>query len=276
MSGYTSREVAKLLGLSVGRVRGFVRSGFLAPERGPRGELRFSFPDLVLLRTAKELIAQRVGARRVRAALRKLQEELPSGLSLSSVSISAEGQRIVVRDGRRRWNPESGQQLFSFEVSEIAESVAPLVGRKAERARAAADTLRAEDWFDLGCEFETTNPSEAREAYRRAIELDLENADAHTNLGRLLHEAGEIEAAEAHYRRALEIAPYDLTAAFNLAVAFEDGGRDEAAAAGYRKVLAADPDYADAHYNLAQLYERLGPATSALRHWQAYRKLVRR
>ncbi len=274
MSGYTSHEVAKLLGLTVGRVRGFVRSGFLLPARGARGELRFSFQDLVLLRAAKELIAQRVPAKRVRTALKKLQAELPSGVSLSSVSISAEGKRIIVRDGRRRWNPESGQQSFSFEVAEIAERVAPLGGRKAERARAAADSLRAEDWFDLACEIEASNPAEAREAYRRAIELDLENAAAHTNLGRLLHEAGEVTAAEAHYRRALVIDASDLTAAFNLAVALEDAGRDEEAIAAYRRVLVSDPDFADAHYNLARLYERGDRATAALRHWKAYRKLV--
>ena len=53
MSGYGASEVAKMLGLSVGQVRSWVRAGFLTPERGPRGELRFSFHDLVLLRTAK-------------------------------------------------------------------------------------------------------------------------------------------------------------------------------------------------------------------------------
>ncbi|MGH7899369.1 MAG: MerR family transcriptional regulator, partial [Candidatus Binatia bacterium] len=36
---YTAPEAAKLLGLSVGRVRSFVRSGFLEPERGARGQL---------------------------------------------------------------------------------------------------------------------------------------------------------------------------------------------------------------------------------------------
>ena len=89
MSAYTSREVAKLLGLPVGRVRGFVRSGFLSPERGARGELRFSFPDLVLLRAAQELIDKAIAPRRVRAALRKLRSDLPTGRPLSALSISA-------------------------------------------------------------------------------------------------------------------------------------------------------------------------------------------
>ncbi len=275
MSAYTSREVAKLLGLPLGRVRGFVRSGFLVPERGRRGELRFSFPDLVLLRAAKELVDQAIAPRRVRAALRKLRAELPVGRPLSALSISAEGGRIVVRDGRRRWNPESGQQLFSFDVAELAEKLAPLAERRVAEARVATDPPRAEEWYELGCELETSRPEEARDAYRRAIELDPTHADAHTNLGRLLHEAGEVEAAEAHYRQALVAEPNDVTASFNLAVALEDQQRVDDAIAAYQRVLAADSTYADAHYNLARLYERQGRGVVAVRHLRAYRRLVK-
>ncbi len=275
MSGYTSREVAKLLGLSVGRVRGFVRSGFLAPERGRRGELRFSFPDLVLLRAAKELVGQAIAPQRVRAALRKLRAELPIGRPLSALSISAEGGRVVVRDGRRRWNPESGQQLFSFDVAELADKVAPLAERRVAEARVATARLRAEDWYELGCELETSRPEDARDAYRRAIELDPTHGAAHTNLGRLLHEAGEIGAAEAHYRQALVAEPNDVTASFNLAVVLEDRERIEDAIAAYQRVLAIDGSYADAHYNLARLYERQGRGVVAVRHLRAYRRLVK-
>lgn len=276
LRGYSAREAAKLLGLTAGRVRGFVRSGFLEPDRGPRGELRFSFSDLVLLRAAKELLGKRIALRRIRDALAKLRAELPTGRPLSALSIAVEAGGIVVRDGRRRWNPESGQQLFSFDVSEIAEKVAPLAGRRAEEAKGASALLRADDWYELGCELETSRPDDARDAYRRTIELDPAHAEAHTNLGRLLHEAGELAAAEAHYRLALESRADDVTAAFNLAVVLEDLGRTEEAIASYQQVLGEDPSYADAHYNIAQLYERLGRGVAAVRHLKAYRKLLAR
>jgi len=271
---YTAPEAAKLLGLSLGRVRSFVRSGFLAPERGERGELRFSFQDLVLLRAAKELMAHKIAPRRVRLALGRLRDELPRGRPLSAVSIAADGGRIVVFDGRTRWNPESGQQLFRFEVADLAERVKPLAERSAREARDAAEELRAEDWYALGCELEAATPTDARDAYRRAVELDPRHADAHTNLGRLLHEAGELAAAEAHYRLALEAQPSDVTAAFNLGVVLEDRGRPNAAIEAYQRTLALDSDCADAHYNLARLYERLGKGMAAVRHLKIYRKLV--
>jgi len=120
MGGYGAREVAKMLGLSVSEVRAYVRAGFLEPTRGPRGALRFSFQDLVLLRTAKGLVSARIAPRRVRSALRKLKEQLPEGRPLRGVHIRAVGDRIVVGDGRASWSPESGQVLFDFETQELA------------------------------------------------------------------------------------------------------------------------------------------------------------
>ena len=75
----------------------------------------------------------------------------------------------------------------------------------------------AAGWYDLGLELEAVAPTEARDAYRRALELDAHHADAHVNLGRLLHEQGLVEEAERHYRQALRESPDHATAAFNLA-----------------------------------------------------------
>src|SRR5438477_12791106 len=99
MGGYGAREVAKMLGLSLGQVRAYVRAGFLVPERGPRRELRFSFQDLVLLRTAKGLLSAEVSSRRVRRALKKLRDSLPSDRPLTGLHITAEASRLIVRDG---------------------------------------------------------------------------------------------------------------------------------------------------------------------------------
>src|SRR5439155_70431 len=107
MGGYGAREVAKMLGLSVSEVRAYVRAGFLEPTRGPRGALRFSFQDLVLLRTAKGLVSARIAPRRVRSALRKLKEQLPEGRPLRGVHIRAVGDRIVVGDGDASWRPKT-------------------------------------------------------------------------------------------------------------------------------------------------------------------------
>ena len=94
------------------------------------------------------------------------------------------------------------------------------------------------------------------------------------NLGRLLHESGDVRAAEKHYREALAVRRTDLTALFNLGVALEDLGRLKEARAAYRETLLADPDHADAHFNLAGVLERMGRKPDALKHLKAYRQLI--
>ncbi|MHB8420835.1 MAG: tetratricopeptide repeat protein [Myxococcales bacterium] len=267
-AGFGSREVSRMLGLSVGRIRGFVRAGFLDPARGPRGELRFTFRDLVLLRTAQGLVQSTVPARRVRRALSELRRKLPPHRPLSGLHIAAEGRHVVVWDGDGRWHPESGQLLFDFDAATLLASAAPLM--REDRGRSA------EDWYAWAVELEESSPGRATDAYRRAIELDPRHAAAHQNLGCLLHEAGQVMAAVDEFKLALAAEPGDAMASFNLGVALQDLGKLSEAAAAYEGALARDPDLADAHFNLGQLHERAGRRGAALRHFAAYRKLERK
>src|SRR5262249_37800929 len=160
---------ATLLGLSPAQIRSYVRAGFLSPPRGPRGELRFSFQDLILLRTAKGLISAQVPSRRVRQALARLKHQLPNGRPLTAVRILADGRGVRARGGGELWTPGSGQALLDFDVSDLARDAAPFARRAAEAARGREEELAAEDWYELGCELEATAPEEAMDAYRRAL-----------------------------------------------------------------------------------------------------------
>jgi tetratricopeptide (TPR) repeat protein len=272
--GLSARDAAQLLDLTPAQVRAYVRAGFLDPARGPRGAFRFSFQDLVLLRTARAL-TERLPTRRVRRALRRLKTQLPSGRPLTGVRISIEGEDVVVRDGSAAWEPVSGQGLLDFDVAELATKAAPLVRRAAEATRRAKEDLTAEEWFHMGLDLEPHDADNARDAYRRALELDPRHVDAHVNLGRLLHEAGQVEAAATHYRQALALRPDDATAAFNLGVALEDQGCPADAIRAYENAVNANGSNADAHFNLARLMERAGRKAAAIRHLKAYRQLTR-
>jgi tetratricopeptide (TPR) repeat protein len=272
-SGYSTRDVASLLGLSVAQVRSCVRAGFLSPGQGPRGEHRFSFQDLILLRTAKGLLAARVPHRRIHLALKNLREQLPEGRPLTGVRISAQGHHVVVRDGREIWNPESGQALLDFEVAELARGAASLQRVENKIAEPEAPDA-AEEWYERGVEIEDEDPGEAIQAYQKALEVNPELADAHLNLGRLLHETGGAAAAEPCYRRALAVRPDDSIALFNLGVALQDLDRPHEAIEVYEKALELDPKLADAHFNLAGIFEKLGRNKSVIRHLKSYKKLI--
>ena len=277
MTGFTTQEVSQILGVTPGRVRACVRAGLLEPERGVRGGFRFSFQDLVILRAARGLLDARVPPGRLRRALAHLREQLPRGSGAAGVRISVEGKSIVARDGAAKWQPESGQILFDFGMEELARKAAPVARRAFRQAEEeSGNTLTADEWFGWGCELEATAPQEAREAYERSLALDPRHADAHVNLGRLLHESGDPASAEGHYRRALETRPDDATAVFDLGVALEDLGREAEALEAYDRAIALDPGNADAHYNAASLCERSGRPADALAHLKACRELTRR
>jgi Tfp pilus assembly protein PilF len=275
MKTYSSRDVADILGMTVREVQEHGRAGYLTPDRGPGNRYRFSFQDLILLRTAKGLTRADVPPGRIRTVLRRLRAELPRGRSLSEMRVGVAGDAIVVKDNGAAWNPESGQIVFDFAVRDLARSAAPFARRNVESARKLDHTRSADEWFELGAELEATAPDEARDAYRRALELNPAHADAHVNLGRLLQEAGATQAAIEQYRAALEADARHATAAFNLGAALEDLGRRREAIAAYQQAVGIDDGFADAHYNLSRLYEKSGKKQAAIRHLARYKLLTR-
>jgi tetratricopeptide (TPR) repeat protein len=136
-------------------------------------------------------------------------------------------------------------------------------------------------WYERGCALEQSDQDGAIAAYRRALAGRPDLADAHNNLGRLLHDRGELAAAEGHYRLAICGQPSVALYWFNLGVVLEDQGRIAEAIVAYEHALALDTLMADAHYNLARQIERLGRATGdeimlrrAVRHLKQYRALA--
>lgn len=276
-AAYSTRQVAEILGLSPRQVRRYARSDLLRPERGPGNAYRFTFQDIVLLRTARELRSGGVPARRVNRALESLRKQLPTGRPLSALRISTQGDRVVVRDREALWEPDTGQVHFDFSVAELAKRVAPLArataDERAVRESGAGAELDADQWYDLAVDLEAVAPAKAREAYRRAIALYPGHPEAHLNLGRLLHEEGQLADAESHYRQALAADPENAMAAYNLGVVLEDRDRPQEAVQAYKRALAHDPGHAEAHFNVGRLYESAGQEELAVRHLAAYRRL---
>ena len=268
MKLFTTGEVAKILNLPGSRIRSFVRAGFLAPARDEKKTFQFTFQDLLFLKTAKGLLDSRVPAKRIIRMLSSLKRQMPDDQHLSGVKIYADGRRVVVWDGKARWQPDSGQFLFNFDVRSVVQKV------KLPRAasKPTEDKLTADHWFNLGVELEATSTKEAQRAYHMALELD-SKAVAHLNLGKLYHDDGELQKAEAHYEAAAEIDPEDPAPRFNLGVLMEDCKRPQEAMSAYRAAIKLDPSFADAHYNLALLFESLGKKAEAVAHFRAARKI---
>ncbi len=273
-AGYTVAEVAKILDLSASRVRGFVRQGLVQAARGPRNEYRFTFQDLVLLRTALGLRDNEVPVRRVRTALAALREQLPEDRPVSAVHVFAEGHEIVVQDAETKWAPASGQVLFDFDVEDLERKVQALAPVAAPPPLADPDEdLDVEGWLQVAFELVLSSPGKARDAYRRALECDPRHLEARLGLAQVLHDKGWHEESAAHYELALMLHSESSLAHFSFGALLEDMSRDTDAVDAYRRSIAIDSHHRAAFLNLARLLERMGQKQEALQMLAKFKSL---
>jgi tetratricopeptide (TPR) repeat protein len=267
MATYTFREIQAMLGISRSAINTLMAAGFVSPSRGKRQEYRFTFQDLVMLRTAHSLRAAHIPPRKILRSLRRLRETLPAELPLSGLRITTAGGEIAVREGDTQWQVDSGQLLLDFEVTP-AEGHLRVLSKPVEPAPEPP-----EEWFERGIELEESDRQAAEAAYRQALALAPAYVDACLNLGCLLADTGRHQEAIALYRDKIECNPDEPLLHFNLAVALEDSGQHELALAAYRDCVRLAPDFSDAHYNAALLCEALGRTSEAIRYFSAVRRL---
>lgn len=278
---YTLRHIEEMLGLSRSVVTGLVNAGFVTPARGPRNELRFSFQDVVLLRTAFHLRAANIPPKRLLSSLKSLRERLPAELPLSGLRIKAVGNQVAVKEGDAQWGAESGQLLMDFEVTPATgqQGSVTVLSREAPRepadasAKRPAPAVSAQEWYRRGERLEGEDDDAAEKAYRQSLALAPDHVYAAVNLGAMLCEAGRCKEAVEVLEQAIRQKPDEPLLHFNAAIALEDLHRRREALARYEACLKLAPDFVDAHHNAAKLYEQVGDRQGALRHYSAYRRL---
>src|SRR5690606_27865063 len=115
MQTYTLRSIESMLGIPRAVITRLIAAGFVMPSRGKHREYRFTFQDVVLLRTAYGLQAANIPARKILRSLQRLRASLPEEVPLTGLRITAVGNEIAVKEGERQWHPDSGQLLLDFE-----------------------------------------------------------------------------------------------------------------------------------------------------------------
>lgn len=274
MHPYGVRDVERLIGLSRGTIRTLIASGFVTPQRGARNAWRFSFQDLVVLRTAQALAVARVSNRRIAKAVKELRRHLPESMPLTGLTISAVADRIVVKlkEEGGRWQADTGQYLLELGAENNGVGVDfPPAGKSTPTPFFGKSTPTP--FFEQGLALEERDPKGALQAYAQVIAAEPGHLDARINMALLLHEARRYAEAERAYLAALDACGADAVLLFNFAVLLEDMGHVPQAISAYRGAIQVDPDMADAHYNLALLHERAGRGKEAIRHMSQYRRL---
>jgi tetratricopeptide (TPR) repeat protein len=227
---YGVREVEKLLHLPRSTIQALVKAGFVAPERGPRNAWRFSFQDLIVLRTAQALAAAKVPAKRITQSLKQLRRQLPESMPLSGLSIGAVGDRVVVKDGAGTRRADTGQYLLAFE-GDPARGALKVIEKKVE----------TEDQINLGVSLhEAGRLDEAERVYRAEIAVRGDDTLLHYNLAVLLEDMGRKKEALEAYETALKVDPRFADCHYNLALLAEELGQGTKAIrhmAQYRRLV---------------------------------------
>ena len=148
---YQTREVVRALGLSRRQLQYWAKTGLVVPSvRTPGGHHRYSFADLIALKTAKRLIDAGVSLQRIRRSIEALAKRLPTvDRPLDQLVIIATGDVLVVFDRDSAFEPLSGQEWI-FEVAQFRRELegwdrkqpAP-AARRAQSVRRGATDQRA-------------------------------------------------------------------------------------------------------------------------------------
>ena len=265
---YTTADVVKVTGLTAGQVYRFVRRGLLEPRRAAGHAYRFSFRDIVLLRTAGRLLADGMSPRRTYGALTSLKERMNSASSMTGMRISVDGGYIVYGADGQLWDANTGQGRFNFDIRGLANSVADLK-RKRLGGDVETNEQSSDDLYNIAIDLERIDDDLASGFYRKALKLDPKHADAHVNLGRLLQLEGDLERARQHYGFALAVDIDHQIARYNLGTLYDKAGQLEQAIRCYRMA----PEVANAHYNLSRIYQSQNDEDLADHHMHLFRQM---
>jgi tetratricopeptide (TPR) repeat protein len=275
VSTYSLQNAARILKVAPSRLRYWKRTRLAVPRAAAKTpDLRgadYEFRDLVGLRAVLSLLEQGISLRRIRGAVEVLRDRVPE-IEDPLVALRLwEGSRRMVVEHDGRWMEPGGQLVLGFAADADAEPAVASI-ETGDDAKAPAS---AGDHFERGCRLDADPATwdEAIEAYRRAVELDPDFADAHCNLGAVFYNRGERDDARRHFERCLRLDPSHVESHFNLANLLEEEGCNEMALHHYRAGLGADPFYPDLHINLALLYEKMEMLANAQEHWKRYLQL---
>jgi DNA-binding transcriptional MerR regulator len=126
-NSYSRQQAAAISGLTTRQLGYWRKTGLVVPQHHTDGgHARYSFADLIALRTAKRLLDAGVSLQRIRHCLQSLTRFLPTaGQPLAELSLVVTGDVVLVFHGQRAFDALTGQE-WVFAVAELAREVEQL------------------------------------------------------------------------------------------------------------------------------------------------------
>jgi tetratricopeptide (TPR) repeat protein len=118
-------------------------------------------------------------------------------------------------------------------------------------------------WAFLGDVFSYYDTEIALKDYRKAVEINPENAYAYSGMAGIYYDQGKYDKNLEMTKKAYDLAPWDSSLEHNYANALYAKGRYQDAIAMYEDLTLWDPQHMWAYHDLAQLYRLTGDLDSA-------------
>jgi DNA-binding transcriptional MerR regulator len=121
---FPTRDVVDILGISRRQLQYWAKTGLVAPSAAtPGGHRRYSFADLVALKTTKRLIDSGVSVQRIRESICALRERLPRiEVALADLVLVATGDVVLIFPATTSYEAVAGHE-WVFEVAAFAREV---------------------------------------------------------------------------------------------------------------------------------------------------------
>ena len=126
-NSYSRQQAAAISGLTTRQLGYWRNTGLVVPQHHTDGgHARYSFADLIALRTARRLLDAGVSLQRIRKCLQSLTRFLPAAdRPLAELSLVVTGDVVLVFHGERAFDALTGQE-WVFSVAELAREVEQL------------------------------------------------------------------------------------------------------------------------------------------------------
>ena len=151
-TGYSCQQVMRITGLSRRQLAYWRKTGLINPQfQTSGGHTRFSFANLLALKTAKKLIDAGVSVQRIRKSIVSLINFLPSCTApLTELSLVATGDMILVLHRETAFEALTGQEWI-YPVAELE--------KEAARTRGEPEPEQTDLFLDLSKTNNTDNES---------------------------------------------------------------------------------------------------------------------
>jgi tetratricopeptide (TPR) repeat protein len=247
-------------------------------DPGERHDVAKNHPEVVA-RLRRDLLEE--WTRREQSALETVSESLADSdvealRSLGYAAGSAQAIEHPERGFEEGPDPEPRVEIVdevnrAVTLHERGESAR---AREILRAVVSRETRNRLAWEYLGrASLAQGNAAQARDAFRRALELGPNPVDVHLDLARAERALGHVAAARAALEAALALDARSYPAKRALSQMAMDEGKTDVALRLMEEAVQIRPRSSEAHALLAELYERLERPEDALARWKRVAEL---